>query len=59
MSFVNKVQGGLYSEFGAAHGAATRDDQATLVRGHANAKAVSVAAFGFFGLIGSLHNLKS
>ena len=43
----------LDREFGAAHGSATGDDQATLVGSHADAEAVGVATLGFFGLVSS------
>lgn len=45
----------LYREFGAARGATARDDETTLVRRHASAETVGVAALDFFGLIGSFH----
>ena len=45
----------LYREFGATLGAATRDDEAALVRSHALEKTMSIAAFDFFGLVGSFH----
>ena len=47
----------LYREFGAALGAATGDDEAPFVRSHALEKAMSIAAFDFFGLVGAFHNL--
>lgn len=47
----------LYRQFGATLSAAARDNQAPLVASHADTEAVSVAAFGFFGLIGAFHDL--
>lgn len=46
----------LYRELGATLGAATLDDEATLVIGHADAEAVGIAALDFFGLISAFHN---
>jgi len=45
----------LYREFGATLGAAARDDETALVRSHALEKTMSIAAFDFFGLVGSFH----
>ncbi len=44
----------LHGQAGATTGAAALDHEATLVGGHADTEAVSVATLGFFGLVGSL-----
>ena len=41
----------LNSQFSAAGGTATRDDQATFVTSHADTETMGIAALGFFGLI--------
>ena len=45
----------LNGELGAALGATTLKDEATLVGGHPGAEAVYADAFVFFGLEGSFH----
>lgn len=44
----------LYSELGAATGTAALNHEAAFVVRHADAEAVSVAAFDFFGLVSAL-----